>query len=354
MRVMFRTDASPRIGGGHVMRCLALADALRARGATCGFVFSSMPEALQARVAAAGHALLPIDRTPHASTETEEWDRVVLPAAVQEEDARRTRMALGPAEPEWLVIDHYQLNAVFEAAAGGARRMVIDDLANRKHACDLLLDQTLGRNLNDYRPLVPTGCVVVTGPEYAPLRPEFAAARPRALARRSEAPARRVLVSLGTADLGGITARALDQILALNVGLAIDVVLGRAAPSLAHVEDVASRHSEVRLHIDSDAMAELMIEADLAVGAAGTTSWERCCLALPALVVVLAGNQRFIAQQLHDAGAQIMVDGQSIGGALQALLIDHAQRAEMAQRAARVTDGLGSRRLCDTLFNMRK
>jgi UDP-2,4-diacetamido-2,4,6-trideoxy-beta-L-altropyranose hydrolase len=295
-----------------------------------------------------------VSRAAHPSTAGEGWDQIVLPADVQTEDAASVRAAFGPHEPDWIVTDHYQLDQAFGEAVGGRRRMVIDDLANRHHACDLLLDQTFGRDPLDYRPLVQSGCTILTGPQHAPLRPEFADARPRALARRSASPAQRLLVSIGTADLGGVTGAVLDQVLALDAGLEIDVVLGRAAPSLPHVLDLARRRTDLHVHIDSNSMAELMVAADVAVGAAGTTSWERCCLALPALVVVLADNQRLIAQQLHDAGAQRMVDSQSVGAALRALLADGAGRDDMAARAARVTDGLGSRRVFDVMAGMDK
>lgn len=358
MRISFRVDGSERIGGGHVMRCLALADALAGRGAACTFLSSEMPAALAARIRAGGHRLVEIEPQTEAAQGTD-WELEGLPSEAQAADASRTVAAFGGGQAEWLVLDHYRLGAAWqrEVRRHCDRILVVDDLANRAHDCDLLLDQTFGRAAADYVPLVPPGCRILTGPRYAPLRPEFAAARGAALERRRPGPAGRLLITLGSTDVGGITGRVLEQALTAGVRLPIDVVLGASAPSLAAVEALARDNPQVRVHVEAGEMARLMAAADLAIGAAGTTSWERCCLGLPAIVLVLAANQRYIAEQLDAAGAHRLVEsesGEALRSALLALLEDGEGRAAMAERAARVTDGRGAERLCDAMLMVGK
>jgi spore coat polysaccharide biosynthesis predicted glycosyltransferase SpsG len=156
---------------------------------------------------------------------------------------------------------------------------------------------------------------------------------------------------MGTADSGGMTARVVEQTLDSTPGSSIDIVIGPQAPSLDYVQKLASNHSNLSLHVDSQRMADLMRDADLAIGAAGTTSWERCCLGLPSIAVVLADNQLLIANGLARAGAHIAIaagDEQALGGAIRSLLKSQ-NRTEMAKRAAAITDGLGSTRVRDAM-----
>lgn len=356
-QILFRVDGSERIGGGHVMRCLALADALAARGARTGFVCAALTPSLADKVRAAGHALVRIEDSPRNGSDLPGWDSTSLPPDAQRDDAARTANAFGGTRLDWLVVDHYRLDHHWAGAMRAQTHaiMVIDDLANRRHDCDLLLDQTFGRAAADYRALVPDHCDLLLGASYAPLRPEFAALRAAALVRRAEAarPVGRVLISLGTMDLGGVTARVLPAVRAACPDSAIDVVIGASAPSLAAVEDAARGDHRIVLHRDPPDMAALMLAADLGVGAAGTTSWERCCLGLPALVLVLAENQRFVADQLDRAGAHRALSDEGGGlfqSALEALAQDPAARHRMSEAAFAITDGLGSARICAAML----
>jgi UDP-2,4-diacetamido-2,4,6-trideoxy-beta-L-altropyranose hydrolase len=234
--------------------------------------------------------------------------------------------------------------------------MVIDDLASRCHDCDLLVDQTVGRARDDYRGLVPDDAELLIGSDYALLRPAFAALRPEAIARRqNSAVVRRILISLGMTDVGGMTVSAIEQTLAAIPGCAIDVVIGSAAPSFEQVQALAARHDLVTLHVDSDRMCELMAAADLAVGAAGTTSWERCCLGLPTVTLVVSPNQRTIARKLVEAGAIDLVATakDDIASALQRLAAHSPLRAEMTSNSLRLCDGEGTRRVANRLLSAR-
>lgn len=350
-RVLFRVDGSARMGGGHIMRCLALADALRNRGATTEFICALVPDFLAELICAGGHKLHKIE--PSATLEPLEcdWDSAILGGPEQADDARQT-IAAGGNPPDWIVVDHYRLDARWTGCvAPGVRKLVIDDLANRTHDCDLLVDQTFGRSARDYANLVPERTEILTGARLAMLRQEFPAARDHALARR-ELPQRpqRLLVSLGQTDVGGVTRRVLEG-LADSCDLEIDVVLGPWAESRPWAEAMSAQNPRIAVHIGSRDMAGLTARADLAVGAAGTSAWERCCLGLPAVTLVLADNQRLVAGNLADADAILVAETpEAVGEGVRRLVGDHRLRMGMIAAAAAVTDGRGSERIADAML----
>lgn len=351
MKVAFRVDASARIGGGHVMRCLTLADELKTRGAETHFVAAAMPPALAARISAAGHALHMIGGAESLERSGDDWDRSALSPADQTADAARTCAVLGTGS-DWIVVDHYLLGADWHRTARPATRrlMAIDDLANRRLDCDLLLDQTLGRTAADYASLVPEGTTRLLGASFALLRPEFTRERPAALARRrAGGPVRRILLSLGTTDIEGVTGAALEAILPVTAEQAIDVVLGSDAESLAKVRAIAAANPNVTVHVDAHNMAELMRDADLAIGAAGTTSWERCCLGLPTVTLTLAANQTTVAAALKAAGAGVSADRATLAEVLGETIDDETGRAKMSAAAFAIVDGLGVGRVVEKL-----
>lgn len=347
--IAFRADASTDIGTGHVMRCLALADALRERGATCHFLCRSLPGNLASAITGKGHAChllpLPTSSLSDSSTAHSAWL-----GTTQAADAQDCAPILDAIRPSWLIVDHYALDRAWEAAVrrDGMRLLAIDDLADRSHDCDILLDQNLGRIAADYDGLVPDGCVRLIGPEHALLRPEFAACRAAALARRGQGPARRILVSMGGVDRDNVTARVLDALAGATLapGTVIDVVLGATAPWRETVAEQAARMPvPTRLHVAVPDMARMMTAADLAIGASGSTSWERCCLGLPTLVMVLAENQRPAADALEAAGAAIRMGG----GDSMVCIPAAADLAAMSVKAAALVDGLGAVRVMSSL-----
>lgn len=333
MHAVFRVDGSAALGGGHVMRCLTLARALTAQGWHCAF--ASTPASAQAVPGLAEADL-----------------RLLEDAAEEEPEALRR---LWPAGTDWLVVDHYRRDKAFEARCRGwARRiLVIDDLADRAHDCDILVDQTLGRRADDYASLVPEDCRVLTGADYALLRPAFARRREASLARRhSKGGVARILVNLGAADAGNHSLDALRGIQDSGLPVSVDLVLGAAAPHIEKLrEAIAEMPQEVTLHIDVADMAGLMAEADLAIGAAGTATWERCSLGLPSLLLVIAENQRLVAEAVTAAGAARLLAGsrehlvEQIVRELRDLAADPAALQALSAKAAAVCDGRGCERL---------
>lgn len=362
LRVTFRTDASLEIGTGHVMRCLTLADALRRQGATCRFLMRRHAGHLETRVRAHGfdvtllngesspHEIAaPIAPPPHAHWLDGPWQT----------DAAETLAALGPYGTDWLIVDHYALDTAWEQHVAPAcrRLMVIDDLVDRAHHCHLLLDQNLGRTAEDYAALVPTTCLVLSGPQHALLRPDFATWRPQSLSRRHPARLQHVLVAMGGIDPGNSTGRVLASLeqAPLPEGSHVSVVLGRQAPWLDSVrEQAAALRWSSEVLVDIDHMARLMTDCDLAIGGAGGTAWERCCLGLPALLIVLAENQRAGAQALEKAGAALtLTDRPDLGDQIVARITElkHGDTlSAMSTAASDVTDGHGLDRVLPHLL----
>lgn len=348
------------------MRCLTLATELHARGAECVFLCRSHEGQLFDLIAEHGCAVLALegggdcgaqapgsaDAPAHAGWLGVAWQK----------DAADTRAALdghfASASVDWLVVDHYGLDVRWERALRGscARLMVIDDLADRLHDCDLLLDQSLGRMAADYAGLIPEGATALTGPGYALLRPEFARLRGESLARRAEPKLERLLVTFGGVDKDNVTTRVLDALDAspLPETVRVTVVMGPRAPWLEAVRSRAARmRHPIEVLVGVRDMARLMAESDLAIGAGGTTTWERCALGLPSLTLVLAANQEWITQNAEQAGATIAVGTvEELGKALGALLSVNdpgGSLARLALAAAEVTDGAGVDRLASKL-----
>ena len=334
-RILFVVDAGPRVGGGHVMRSLTLAGALSGQGAACTFMG---PPAVSALLDAFAPGAA---RLAAASTEP-----------------RDLAAAIGAEQFDAVVFDHYGLGSREHRAMGQGRPvLIIDDLADRPLGADIVVDSGPARTAEDYNGLIPDDARLLLGPNFASVRPEFAALRETALAWRGE-PVQRILVSMGLTDVGGITARIVER-LRLRIGeTGLDVVLGAAAPSLPGLTKVARRDARLTIHVDTPHMARLTAEADLAVGGAGSSTWERCTLGLPTLQVILAENQRAAAVAVATRGAALVVDAGAEGfdaqfdRGLTRLLIDAELRRTLAARSSELCDGQGAARTA-TAFLLR-
>jgi UDP-2,4-diacetamido-2,4,6-trideoxy-beta-L-altropyranose hydrolase len=359
-KVVFRTDASLQIGTGHVMRCLTLADALAANGEDCQFICRAHEGNLIEFIRSKGydtHALPVAQDASVASpvsgleASASQLTHVHWLGNTQVQDAEACAPILAAQCPDWLIVDHYALDARWERALSPhyGKLMVIDDLADRNHACELLLDQTLGRNMADYRALVPADCHLLCGSQYALLRPEFAALRLHSLKRRARPAMRELLIAMGGVDKDNATGQVLEALRAcpLPYDCRITVVMGATAPWLEGVRTQAKDMPwSTRLLIGVSNMAQLMADSDLAIGAAGTTSWERCCLGLPTIMLVLAKNQCKVAQALERlGGVKLIKHGQSVTSQLRKLLfplVDSPdQLLRMSECVASVVDGSG-------------
>ena len=336
MNVAFRVDASPQIGAGHVMRCAALADALRERGATIRFVCRELPAHVRDMLVERGFEVVEI------SGETS--------------DAADTARALAGQTWDWLVVDHYELDVSWETRLRShARRILaIDDLANRPHDCNVLLDQNVHPRMTErYTGKVPSQCEMLLGPRYALLRDEFRRARAKVSARNGSV--QRVLVSFGGADADNYTEPAVEALRECLAGLKVDVdvIVPAGHPKQREIEE-ACRQSGFACHVQTRCMADLMAKADLAVGAAGSTTWERCCMGLPSLAVSVAPNQHEVAQEAARRGLVYLVPTDratptGLAMHLRALLESTPLREMLSRNGMQAVDGGGAGRVARVL-----
>lgn len=360
MKVVIRVDASLDIGTGHVYRCLTLADVLRSRGAECHFICREHSGHLMALIAERGYPVFSLGQ-PSTAHIVDALAHAHWLGVSQEQDASECATLLQALRPDWLIVDHYGLDVKWQAALRQYvdKLVVIDDLADRHHLSDLLVDQNLGRTPCAYQHLVPSRSTLLIGPEYALLRPEFAQLRSSSLQRRNLLTSpRQILVSMGGVDRPNATALVLEalQDFVLTQSSHVCVIMGATAPWTDAVSSLLQRlsfSSEVLVNVRD--MARLMADCDLAIGAAGGSSWERCCLGLPTLLVTLADNQLPGAKALHEANAARWLGGMdAIARNLPPAFKEVTQALGVfSQNAATLCDGLGAERVASYMLGVK-
>ena len=355
-RIVIRVDASIELGMGHLMRCLSLGRALADDGAKVSFLLRSHAADLTRLIEGEGHAALLLpdpDCRPHGEATDGTAHALWLPTT-WEQDAVQTLAAIDRiGDIDWLIVDHYALDARWERMQRkrAPRILAIDDLADRNHHCDILLDQNLALEMESrYRGRLPPACKALLGPRYALLRAEFAEHRKSLIGRSGKID--RILVCYGGSDPDNETAKALGAIKFLpDSSLAVDVAIGLTNPNVASIAGLCRELSGATLHRGADNMAELMIEADLAIGAGGVMSWERCCVGLPTIAVDIAANQIGALTALAKAGAVVYlgsaasVTGHQLTSSIRSLLGDAARTRAMGEAASALVDGQGTFRV---------
>lgn len=300
--VVIRVDSSEQIGSGHLMRCLTLAEQMREKSAEVHFICRDLVGSMHALVYDHDFRLhlLPRHEANPALTGYAAW--LTVPQTVDAEETEAILYQLRPVER--LVVDSYALDAAWEQKMSPLVReiFVIDDLANRPHDCDVLLDQNFYREMRHrYDGLVPPDCKLLLGPPHALLREEFYAARVHL--RERDGRLRRILVFYGGSDATCETEKAIHALLQLQLSsVAVDVVVGGRNSRRAYIKELCDAHEFLHYHCQVSNMAELMANADLCLGAGGTTTWERCFLGLPSIVTAVAENQIRICEDCAEAG----------------------------------------------------
>lgn len=316
LKFYFRVDASVLIGSGHVMRSLTLACALKAEGHNVILICREYPGNLIDLICHKGFAVKVL-----AFTEQEAYQRQAFSNDYtkwlwvnQQKDAEDTQACV-EGNPDWIVIDHYGLDYQFEneLRAYTKKIMVIDDLANRSHACDLLLDQNFYLNLQHrYDKLCPETCKKLLGPEYALIREEFlnVCQKRQVLNKFSAHPIQNILVYMGGADPNNITQSILSQLIKLPkiANYHIDVVVGLINPHQQSIMAFCKMHSFLTYHCQPGNYLELLTQTDLAIAAGGASSYERCLIGLPGIVYAIAENQNQICVDLSKWGAQMHLE----------------------------------------------
>lgn len=345
MNFVIRVDGCATMGGGHIMRCLTLAKAAQGRGHKVTFVCAQ--NELTNLVSNAGFDLV--------SLSPQEFDAEPTPTHAHwlrlpwQRDAVLTGEVAQRVQADWIIWDHYGLDARWvdrvRAMAGQIRVLAMDDLDDRDLGSDLVLDQTriLGHRTHQ-------GEARMTGPTFALLRPEFSALRPAALDRR-ESEVRRILITPGMVDMTGLAPLALD---ALNDWPGkVEVIMGRTSPSLAAVEQRISGRADRYLTLDAADMAQRFADSDFCVGTSGMTTWERCCLGLPSVLVAVADNQVPVAQAIAERGAAVVTTLAIAADTDQfrKVILDGIERAsDLSQRAAKMCDGSGAQHVLNCLM----
>ena len=354
MNVAIRVDASAQIGTGHFIRCLTLANELKQRGAKTLFVSRHLPDYMRSMLETKDHEFVLLDNTQNNSTldglSHSHWLGVS-----QEKDAIDSVKALTSESWDWLIVDHYALDSRWELKLRQSVKkiFVIDDIADRKHDCDLLLDQNFYNDMElRYEGKVPSHCQLLLGPRYSLLRSEFRALHEQIKPRNGTV--KRILVFFGGVDADNYTGYAIKALSEINIPeWRVDVVIGSQHPFLEQNKSDCEQYGYI-CHVQTDKMAELMATADLAIGAGGSATWERCCLGLPALSICVADNQK---KQIADAAQEGFIYAPQIGEDLIVTIKNHLitllenenLRNLISRKGMQAVDGLGVVRIINHL-----
>ena len=348
MTVFIRTDASLNIGSGHVTRCLTLAHALSELGSKVVFICKDHDSNLIHKITNSGYEVKELSVSSSNDVNSQlahaEWL-----GGTQEDDAEKTIAAIKSIDVDWMIVDHYAIDESWHKKISpyANRIFVIADLGDRKHDCDILLDQNLGATKGKFQEMVPQDCELLLGPEYALLRPEFVQWREKSLERRKQiTEPKNILVSLGGVDPQNITTDVINELSKVSVlaDTEVNVVLGSQSPHISAVKMAAKKSPlKINVHVDTKQMAELMSQAHLAIGASGSSSWERCALGLPSISYVIADNQIDIALALENSGAAITIREIHELSSKLATVISNIKN--MSIEASLICDGFGVKRV---------
>jgi UDP-2,4-diacetamido-2,4,6-trideoxy-beta-L-altropyranose hydrolase len=365
MRALFRTDASNEIGSGHVMRCLTLANALKEKKYECIFITKEHEGNLIELITSKGFTVVALKKSSNLISKTiKEVQKNSYFNWLNDTNENDARIVIEHIKLlgkfNFIFVDHYGINKKWEIALRpyANKIIVIDDLANREHDCNILIDQTLSRSANDYKNLVNKSCSILCGSKYAILRQEFITYRKlRVVKNKDHKKVKKVLIFLGGYDNSNLTEFILDEINEMNLfnKIELDVVVNKTSPYLKQLHNKAA-HMNVNTEIFTSVenMAKLMSNNDICIGAAGTNAWERCCIGLPTIMFVLADNQKNVAKSIENAGAAYIVKDESYLDFKEKLLtlINNQNILEcMGQAALNVTDGAGVSKILDRIIS---
>lgn len=348
MNIIFRVDASIFIGIGHVMRCLTLAEGFTKKGYRVEFICRTHDGNMINLIEYKGfvvHQIKLINKKNNSlKSSTNTYSNWL--GCSQIEDAESCVEVLKNTKPDLLIVDHYAIGNIWHDFLKKyyKKLMVIDDLADRKLDCDFLLDQTYGRDLEDYQNLVPERCQILVGSKYSLLRDEFAKMRNLSLRSRLNRSPNNLLISMGGVDLNNVTGQILDKIktCGLKKDTQITVVVGQTCP---HIENIMHQAQglpyKINVLTNVNNMAEIMTSSDFAIGGSGATTWERACLGLPSIQIVIAENQRFIAERIDKNDVAISIQIEQINELCKHISNLITNLRDFSVKSSRLTDGTG-------------
>lgn len=362
MKILFRADASVQQGTGHIMRCLVIADELRKRGHECIFLTQPFLPNFLAQIKDRQHRLVFFKKNEmelvndSVNNEYLAWlGRPII------QDAMETLDVIKCERPDIIITDHYAINATWTSmvSCNEIKTVVIDDLANREHLCDVLIDQNFGRAPEQYKGLVSQKTKILAGAEYIFIKDDFRKKRKAAQKARLNRPPKRLNICMGGIDKDNVTYSVLETIRELNYlkNWGIDIVLRSASPHANTLREyVENQKIDMQLHFDAENMASLFSKADLAIGAGGVTLWERCCMGLPTVLLTIADNQIPAALAMTKTGAVIYAGDirkqhweNKLDEKLKTLAQDVDVIHKMSRNAFDVCDGTGIDKVCNII-----
>ena len=375
MHIAFRADSSDIIGHGHIMRCLTLAHALVAQVTReqsslkteiqISFLCKDHLNNINHLIEQTAFALL---RLPRGKQTVVQQDSQTWLSCKQDQDAQQCIKAIQARKTQpidILVVDHYALDEQWHKLLKpySQQLMVIDDLASRSLSCDLLLDQTLNRTPKQYQSLVPRYCQLLLGQKYMLLRNEFSELKEQAKKQRQlrnkELLKANFLISMGGGDpdnLSELALLAIAQLHSYHPNLSATIIISSQSKHREALSQLSYSFTWCTLITDCSNMAEMMLNADIAIGASGATAWERCCLGLPTLTTVNAKNQQLVAKNLAESGTSINLGWhqelniEKIIKELNTLLSDPKTYLAMVENSFKCCDGLGASRVAQAII----
>lgn len=359
MNIFFRVDASSQIGSGHVIRCLTLAKVLKKHGANCKFISRDHHNNLNEKIRKENFKIIVL---PHSNKLKSTKNNKNLISnysqwigASSNDDAKQTIDVLKRENIDLLIVDHYGLNKSWEKKIRPFTKkiMVIDDFLDRKHDCDLFLNQNLILNQVKYNKNLPYNCVTLLGPEYALLQPSYRKLHKTVAARTG--PIKRVLIYFGGTDCGDLIKITILSFIKLKKKeLFLDIVLSQKTKNLNEIKAFAKLNKKIKIYYEMRSLENLISRADLSIGACGVTSWERCCLGLYTLVVTLEKNQILIAKALQKKklakwiGDAKYINKRKIINALKEVFKKDIFKLSM--NCNQITDGNGARKVSEIIL----
>ncbi len=354
MKIAIRTDASLLTGTGHAARCKTIADELKKRGAEVRFISRDYPEKMTSFLSEAGHEVvyLPAVDSPLMKNPESHYRHWLGVSA--EDDASQSIKALGNFKPDWLIVDHYAIDWSWEKQlrAHVGKIIVFDDLANRKHDCDMILDPN-GFGIEGeekYDAFVPPSCQKLLGPRYALLQPIFHKLRSERSAHAGKI--KKILIFFGGVDSKNQTIQALKALCdPLFDSFSVNVVIGSGNQHQKEIMELAVKRPDTMIHQRLPTIANVIADSDLMLGAGGSTTWERCCLGVPAIVGVTSENQEKITENLAKKGVHLSLGNASSlqsddwKSAIREFIEFPERLISFSKNSLGITDGLGALRL---------
>lgn len=361
LEILIRVDSSDQIGSGHAVRCLNLAKRLRSSGCNVSFITRENNSNCNFIFFESNFEVIEMARTRATFRsdviEDDEYQKWL--GVSQEQDAQDTIGSIGAKLFDWIIIDHYALDYRWQDLLRERTKkiMVIDDLANRVHKCDLLLDQNFFLNMNErYSKLIPSNCKCLLGPSHLLVSEQYD--RYRFADKLRMGSISRVLVFFGSADNTNQTELAITAISSLKkTDVVFDVIVGKSNALAARIKQLCDDIENIRFHCQVNNMSEFIFKADFALGAGGSTLWERAKLGLPSAVTIVANNQIEATENAEKIGAIVnlgffsKVSSKSYSNILEIMIKSPEKLQEMSHACKGLFNDSSSSDVVDLIVN---